>query len=388
MSELNKVLKSFTGYETNKIFEVPMINGSADFNGLWELDNFVTSYFRNKSSVWHGFRLEVPGLRHLVQADEGWFDYKDDKKRTVVKRYSDFLWDNLSIKFPNEFWGEFGSRASEVYRVNASDKYVFDFVDLDGDWDWSPGKFGESDHSCMWGDYDNGRIHLFTDDIGGALRFYLNDGSRGCARAWVVASEDSLFFFNLYDKSGGGDRRLKTRLSAIFTGYEVSIQQAGFNWNGGYVNSDYAIEVCAPGCELQGYYNLSVGGIACYECGDLIEGEIYWGNEEPFCECCYDDAFYSCDQCGETIHRDYGITMANGRTVCDWCYRRSCFECSHCSDVYFNDDRYEGADGELYCEDCWGELFSNCDQCGELYFCDDLVDGLCEDCVAEAVSES
>lgn len=129
--------------------------------------------------------------------------------------------------------------------------------------------------------------------------------------------------------------------------------------------------------------------ITCYECGSIIEeGEekIWYEAEQDYiCQDCYDDNYYTCDECGEVIHID------NSRYINDWIYCDNCFNdnftrCECCGEYTLNSDLYDTEDGRV-CQCCYEDYYIECADCGAIIHRDaahyDEVSGCdyCGDCV-------
>lgn len=131
----------------------------------------------------------------------------------------------------------------------------------------------------------------------------------------------------------------------------------------------------------------------CQECGcadeQLFELEINGETKLVCADCARDLGFVRCDDCGEWVPEDESYVTADGETICESCYEDNYFTCEECGDIHSNEDlivvdpgyRYE----QYVCSDCAERHFYRCDDCGE-YFSDCNVHtgnndvAICDDC--------
>lgn len=97
--------------------------------------------------------------------------------------------------------------------------------------------------------------------------------------------------------------------------------------------------------------------VACNRCGDMVKpGDIYWVQDEPMCQECFDELARYCDQCEEPFDLD---------------------------------DMYRSVHGEWFCKECKDELLDKCVFCEELFFkeelreCHGIDGGVCAECVVD-----
>lgn len=128
----------------------------------------------------------------------------------------------------------------------------------------------------------------------------------------------------------------------------------------------------------------------CTCCGnELEEVYIYTHDGEPLCENCYQEHYFTCEDCGEVYHTDY-LYWADGgnRAICEDCFDENYTTCHDCGEVVYNDNTYYVDDGGYYvCGDC-DNNYAGCYGCGNVYHYDNLRededgDYFCESCYEE-----
>lgn len=143
----------------------------------------------------------------------------------------------------------------------------------------------------------------------------------------------------------------------------------------------------------------------CQECGcadeQLFELEINGETKLVCADCARDLGFVRCDDCGEWVPEDESYVTADGETICESCYEDNYFTCEDCGEIHHNEDLIvvnPGRGDEQYvCSDCAERHYYRCDDCGEYFYdcnvhignndvaiCDDCWDrggwSVCEDC--------
>ena len=59
---------------------------------------------------------------------------------------------------------------------------------------------------------------------------------------------------------------------------------------------------------------------SCNSCGDgLSEDECYWAEDSTYCESCFYDEFFHCEDCGEAMSLDYRFDDAEDQELCTYC---------------------------------------------------------------------
>lgn len=135
----------------------------------------------------------------------------------------------------------------------------------------------------------------------------------------------------------------------------------------------------------------------CQECGcadeQLFELEINGETKLVCADCAMDLGFVRCDDCGEWVPEDEYYVTADGETICESCYENNYFTCEDCGEIHSHEDLIVVDPGHRYeqyvCSDCAERHFYRCDDCGE-YFSDDEInycesDGCyyCDSCYAD-----
>lgn len=104
----------------------------------------------------------------------------------------------------------------------------------------------------------------------------------------------------------------------------------------------------------------------CCCCGDYISEEnLYSANDEYYCECCFDENFSTCYQCGDPENNDNCVESNSCDVYCRHCADVYLFRCSDCGEYHVISDMIEAND-RAYCESCFGEKFYYCKDCDEL----------------------
>jgi hypothetical protein len=124
----------------------------------------------------------------------------------------------------------------------------------------------------------------------------------------------------------------------------------------------------------------------CSQCDEIVHNDdIYWVHDEAYCDSCFCNDCFSCDDCGEYEFNDDSVRTEDYRYICQHCYERNYATCIHCGEVFdprncgtFTDDGY-------VCDDCYSQHCFTCEHCGESYDNEDAVtdvdgDAYCENC--------
>lgn len=115
--------------------------------------------------------------------------------------------------------------------------------------------------------------------------------------------------------------------------------------------------------------------VQCYGCEEYFsEDELREGSdEELYCDDCWTDCFFTCDDCGDVSDLDY-LFAIDGYYYCEYCAGRHGFACYRCGEGTSWDDGVESPDGDWYCEYCADRAeFSQCEDCGETRWNDDMI---------------
>jgi len=128
--------------------------------------------------------------------------------------------------------------------------------------------------------------------------------------------------------------------------------------------------------------------VKCNGCGEFIktdDASYYFGtlplDGDAYCETCFYDRFYICEDCGKPFptddgqmvyyrNRNWRIDPKDFKVVCESClenYNR----CEDCGEYW--DQTYNTGHGYSICTSCYEDGYSNCDACNEIYHMDDLI---------------
>jgi len=125
--------------------------------------------------------------------------------------------------------------------------------------------------------------------------------------------------------------------------------------------------------------------ILCCNCGKDITDEEdtrQEHGEDIYCEDCFDDLFFCCDDCG--TYTDAGsITNIDDTYVCESCRDNEYFLCDDCGEYAHEDTRVVTVAGTDICATCYRCDYFTCQECGEVYHNDAYSsDGYCVNCVS------
>ncbi len=150
-----------------------------------------------------------------------------------------------------------------------------------------------------------------------------------------------------------------------------------FNKNGKAYNGEYFYyggglrELIRTGVNISQAYDIEPK-YHCDNCGEPInENEIYWYDDTPYCEYCFNDAFTVCHSCGETVCNDDAIYIeSEGVYVCEVCHEQYYFECEECGCSYpKRDEVYIENKNISICRKCYrnNNLFYVCEECNGIF---------------------
>lgn len=336
---------------------------------------------------------------------------------TFPKRVAKWLYQKHGIKLSAQQLSIIGNKVSAHCERNI--QYTFDFT---SSLDWDAGDFGD-DGSCFWSCRAGAR-DMLEENGGKAVRFYTDDG-RGYARAWLAPVDNGWIVFNGY---GLESLQIARILSHYWGAYYKKArlvnngETCGVLWvnrGQGYIIANQSD--CKDSYDL-GWDDVRTGGDCCYYCDEYIEaGDGYGFGGDTYCEGCYNEMFFFCNDCDGDCHND-DHNMVGDDSVCDDCldayysrcvncdeYHRdttkgpdseercaSCHsehvnECEDCAGDHMIADSYRGSDNVYRCEDCHDKIHSTCFRCGAVCHNDDIKTGpdgelRCEDCYDTVVS--
>ena len=105
-------------------------------------------------------------------------------------------------------------------------------------------------------------------------------------------------------------------------------------------------------------------GRMCANCDcSISEEEEYPYGDEGYCENCYSELFFTCEQCGVTVSVD-DMQEVNNQDWCSHCTQNNATQCYKC-DEYFPDNQGHTVevDGDIWCEGCAANHASYCQKC-------------------------
>lgn len=108
--------------------------------------------------------------------------------------------------------------------------------------------------------------------------------------------------------------------------------------------------------------------------------------DEIICDCCFDEIYAHCEECGKTYRIDEMKETDDGELICEDCFYDLYITCGDCGRVLRRNKAYETSDCRYICYACKEDNYEYCHDCGDLYCTDDLEynenDGqyYCEDC--------
>jgi len=268
---------------------------------------------------------------------------------------------------------------------------------------WHDGDYGDSG-SCYWGEHAHARdmleyagswaVRIYHQHANGPRRRFRDTPYHGRARAWIVpipwrvyketGEADGFVLFNGYstaDMRFHDPTRNIANIVANRFGIEVVRMDIQNSCDGNdmiYLNgsgwmltdsitkpaiarllsyNDYNVDLAIPrfATDMQCKYDYDDDHYHCCDCNrHLYDDDVFFEDDEAYCEACWSYHYYSCCHCGCTVSKD-------------------------------NDDTYE-FDGQSYCYDCWNDKFYVCDDCGratrkeDSYYVEHNDETLCREC--------
>lgn len=213
-----------------------------------------------------------------------------------------------------------------------------------------------------------------------------------------------LFFKNGFssfiyqDKTRFGSCRVgKVSLEYIAGGSYQYIDESGniqngdlFSYGGGLrrlISEDISI-LDTPGPEV------------CENCGLNVIYNDYTFDGCVYCENCFNDLFFTCDDCGEVCRWDESHNIATeSSTICRYCFEHHYEECCCCGEYFHTDQSfYVSSVEKWFCEDCLDEEIKKgnlvkCESCEEIFdkniviYLKDFNDYLCKKCYNEEIDK-
>lgn len=123
--------------------------------------------------------------------------------------------------------------------------------------------------------------------------------------------------------------------------------------------------------------------LQCADCSTEISSNDYFNaDNKAICELCYED-YFMCEGCDETYHND-DLNVGNDCCYCNDCYNDRYYSCDDCDTAVRSDTTNTVRNSRGWeitvCESCLSDYYY-CDACGENVHEDNYAgDGLCCDC--------
>jgi hypothetical protein len=105
----------------------------------------------------------------------------------------------------------------------------------------------------------------------------------------------------------------------------------------------------------------SESSVTCVACGDSIDrDDMQLGDNNAYCESCFNDNYGTCERCEETIARD-DLQTVGDHAWCPNCVSLHAWTCERCSEVYANDDGCNcNVQGDIICQTCYADMCEGC----------------------------
>lgn len=317
-----------------------------------------------------------------------------------MKAIKKLIENKLKIKISNEKMGEL----SKIYTETLSPHLQLT-LEVSNKIDWHAGEFSDY-NSCYWGHRRMAK-EILLENGGRAIKIFSQQGNSRC---WAYPiGESSWILFNMYSSNhlrledvakiltqhyykkgirlGYTEVKFSVRNDAehlmhinnnsgilisndpeLLAENEIIIDPTFYcsecgekiDWSS-YEYTQY--EVLCEKCKESPYH--------CERCGTrLRETEVYWGNDYPYCEECFDDLFTSCDRCGEVVRRDETIYLEEyDRVLCRYCLENYYTMCGKCERYIRNEDiLYLDGEGDYICKECYFRYTEKCSKCGARFY--------------------
>lgn len=323
-----------------------------------------------------------------------------NKNGKLTKRILNELYKQHQVTPDDKWVGKLGNILKNLFTNNEPmSLHIVETNDF-----YQPADFFVNDSSCWWNSYTESRGLLYGSGGFGLVHV---GGYSSKSRIWVLPHSGGHIMFNdygvltipqwgkvvcelfydgkdlepvLYDMCSTGYREPYINGS---DGYYVGENKPDGNkiyvdWNTDYKYEYPATKYCSNcGCECDEEY-------MCYS---ELTGEEY-------CDDCYSDQFYHCDDCGEEDYQNRSQNVRDNRggyiTICRRCYGNGdYYDCCDCGDTvhYEYGSTCESCD-DFFCESCWDNHFLRCEFCDHNFCKEDLEehDG-CEFCSVDCVND-
>lgn len=124
-------------------------------------------------------------------------------------------------------------------------------------------------------------------------------------------------------------------------------------------------------------------GNTCEHCDNrMSDDDSYRVGDETWCESCYNDDSFGCNDCNNVLAGSPDYTDRHGNDICEECARE--YEtCAECNETTHSDDcTYSELDNATYCDGCYRDL--NETPCGERTREDPATACDCQECTDHA----
>ena len=94
----------------------------------------------------------------------------------------------------------------------------------------------------------------------------------------------------------------------------------------------------------------------CFECCcELEEAEVYYMEDEIYCESCFEHLTVTCYECGERIFAADTAGNDTTRPLCHRCYEQHYGNCEECDALIRREDGYYDDEENFLCRNCMRE---------------------------------
>lgn len=358
-------------------------------------------------------------IKHLIERYISW--ERVNEKGKFIKRLKKFIHSNNSLLVHKNTYYEkclysgndyikfdipefYIQKINEVInsKIDSNNKIIFDISNED----YRPGLYKESDSSCWWDSYDEGRLH-FINDAGFSIRRYKANENNfyPMGRVWAyldyINNSEVLVIFNLYDddcKNINKYSEFIIKALTSLTGRKYFCNEVTLHspYSGNekilWINGNRAVIISNYENKGKLQYENSIdfnndifsdydkeNYYTCENCNCRLydEDDFFYSENDGciYCEECYSRLHGTCIECGTTFHNSELITIGSGYdSVCQNCYSDYYFTCDNCNEVIHTDNCiYDELSDSNYCEDCYSEMFTACKNCGVVHNNDDFI---------------
>lgn len=213
----------------------------------------------------------------------------------------------------------------------------------------------------------------------------------GTEISWAQKEEDTL---NIYlNRSPMVLKALKGSFDTVCQNYQFKCTECSKRYNydrNVTCNADAYLNACSHSC--MDIITEGADNCECYHCGNrYYEDDMYFVNDNQYCDGCYNDLFFRCEKCNNDCDSDDQVEVTHKgytTTICQDCYQGNYQECSECERSYPNNEMIDSQEGNSYCPKCVIDCCSVCADCAEIYDeTKDSEDDLCPICLVDKAKE-